>query len=143
MFMGSYEHRVDGKGRLVMPAKFRTQIGETVVCTVGLDNCVALYPMDAWKEYLQKLQALPFTKGQARQFMRALLGAAEELTVDGQGRILLPLKLRRYADLREAVVVNGVNDHLEIWNSEKWAASNDEMLENFTSLAEGVSELGI
>lgn len=143
MFMGSYEHRVDGKGRLVMPAKFRPQIGESVVCTVGLDNCVALYPIDAWKEYLRKLQTLPFTKGQARQFMRALLGAAEELTVDGQGRILLPLKLRRYADLREAVVVNGVNDHLEIWNSEKWATSNDEMLENFTSLAEGVSDLGI
>ncbi len=143
MFMGSYEHRIDNKGRLVMPAKFRSQVGDAVVCTVGLDSCVALYSLDAWKDYLQKLQSLPFTKSQARQFMRALLGAAEELNVDGQGRILLPQKLRRYAELGENVVVNGVNDHIEIWNSEKWSSSNDEMLENFTSLAEGVSDLGI
>lgn len=143
MFMGSYDHRIDNKGRLVMPAKFRSQIGDTVVCTVGLDNCLAVYPMDAWSVYLQKLQSLPFTKGQARQFMRTLLGAAEELLVDGQGRILLSVKLRKYAQLSDAVVVNGVNDHLEIWNSEKWSASNDEMLENFTSLAEGVSDLGV
>lgn len=143
MLMGSSEHRIDGKGRLVMPAKFRSQIGETVVCTVGLDNCLAVYPMDAWNDYLRRLQLLPFTKGQARQFMRTLLGAAEELPVDGQGRILLPLKLRKYAQLEDRVVVNGVNDHLEIWNSERWTSSNDAMLENFTSLAEGVAELGI
>lgn len=143
MLMGSYDHRIDSKGRLVMPAKFRSQIGETVVCTVGLDNCLAVYPMDAWNAYLQKLQSLPFTKGQARQFMRTLLGAAEELPVDGQGRILLPAKLRRYARLDERVVVNGVNDHLEIWDSEKWSANNDDMLQNFTALAEGVADLGV
>ena len=143
MLMGSSDNRIDSKGRLVMPAKFRSQIGETVVCTVGLDNCLAVYPMDAWNAYLQKLQSLPFTKGQARQFMRTLLSAAEELPVDGQGRILIPAKLRKYAQLEEQVVVNGVNDHLEIWNSAKWAASNDEMLDNFTALAEGVADLGI
>ena len=99
MLMGSSDNRIDSKGRLVMPAKFRSQIGETVVCTVGLDNCLAVYPMDAWNAYLQKLQ--------------------------------------------DQVVVNGVNDHLEIWNSAKWAASNDEMLDNFTALAEGVADLGI
>jgi MraZ protein len=143
MFMGSYDHKIDGKGRLVMPAKFRSQIGDTVICTVGLDNCVAVYPVDSWNQYLQKLQSLPFTKGQARQFMRTLLGAAEELPVDGQGRILLSARLRKYADLQSDVVVNGVNDHLEIWNGEKWNVSNDEMLEKFTSLAEGVSDLGI
>ena len=143
MLMGSSDNRIDSKGRLVMPAKFRSQIGETVVCTVGLDNCLAVYPMDAWNAYLQKLQSLPFTKGQARQFMRTLLSAAEELPVDGQGRILIPAKLRKYAQLEDQVVVNGVNDHLEIWNSTKWAASNDEMLDNFTALAEGVADLGI
>ncbi len=143
MLMGSYDHRIDSKGRLVMPAKFRSQIGETVVCTVGLDNCLAVYPMDAWNAYLQKLQSLPFTKGQARQFMRTLLGAAEELPVDGQGRVLLPAKLRKYAQLEDQVVVNGVNDHLEIWNSGKWSASNDDMLRNFTELAEGVADLGV
>lgn len=143
MLMGSSEHRIDGKGRLVLPAKFRSQIGETVVCTVGLDNCLAVYPMDAWNAYLQCLQRLPFTKAQARQFMRTLLGAAEELPVDRQGRVLLPVKLRAYAQLEERVVVNGVNDHLEIWNGERWAASNGAMLENFTALAEGVADLGI
>ena len=143
MFMGSYDHRIDSKGRLVMPAKFRSQIGDTVICTVGLDNCVAVYPLDSWNEYLRKLQSLPFTKGQARQFMRTLLGAAEELPVDGQGRILLSARLRNYADLQSGVVINGVNDHLEIWNGGTWNASNDEMLEKFTSLAEGVSDLGI
>lgn len=143
MFMGSFSHRIDGKGRLVMPAKFRSQMGDSVVCTVGLDNCVAVYPLDAWNEYLKKLQSLPFTKNQARQFMRTLLGAAEELSVDAQGRILVSLRLRKYAGLDDDVVINGVNDHLELWNAGKWDAQNSEMLENFTSLAEGVSELGI
>lgn len=143
MFMGSYAHRIDAKGRLVMPAKFRSSMGSTVVCTVGLDGCLAVYPTDAWENYLQKLQSLPFTKAQARAFMRTLLGAAEELPVDSQGRILVSSRLRSYASLEDAVMVNGVGDHVEIWNGEKWKATNDDMLKNFTSLAEGVADFGV
>ena len=98
--------------------------------------------MDEWAPYYEKIQALPSTD-EALKFKRFLLGNAEELPVDGQGRILIPEKLRKYANLVDQVVVNGVNDHLEIWNSAKWAASNDEMLDNFTALAEGVADLGI
>ena len=143
MFMGSYKHRIDTKGRLVMPSKFRSQLGDTVVCTLGLDGCLAVYPMEEWESYLKKLQALPFSKTQARQFMRALLGAAEDISLDAQGRILISSRLRAYAHLGENVVVCGVNDHLEIWNEETWAANDAALLENFTAIAEGVEELGI
>ena len=143
MFMGSCDHRIDSKGRLVLPAKYRQDLGDSVVCTVGLDGCVAVYPMKEWEKYLTKLQSLPFARGDARQFMRAVLGAAEELSIDGQGRILINSKLRGYASLGEKVVVSGVIDHLEIWNSDQWAANDANMLQNFTNLAEGVGELGI
>ena len=126
-----------------MPAKFRATMGATVVCTVGLDGCLAVYPMDAWEAYLSKLQQLPFTKAQARSFMRTLLGAAEELGVDSQGRILISARLRAYASLTDAVTVNGVNDHIELWDTEKWNAGNDDMLANFTQLAEGVADFGV
>lgn len=143
MFMGSYEHRLDGKGRIVMPAKFRPALGNSVVCTVGLDGCLAIYPLDEWERYLGKLRDLPFTKAQARAFMRTLLGAAEELPVDSQGRILISSRLRSYASLTDAVTVNGVSDHVELWNTDKWNASNDDMLRDFTSLAEGVGDFGV
>ena len=143
MFMGSFEHRIDSKGRLVLPARYRQSLGDAVVCTVGLDRCVAVYPMDEWERYLEKLRSLPFAKNDARQFMRAVLGAAEELTADKQGRILINARLRAYAGLGEEVIVSGVMDHLEVWNKERWTANDAAMLENFTSLAEGVGDLGI
>ena len=137
MLLGSSNNRIDGKGRLVMPAKFRSKIGEIVCCTVSRNRSLAVYPMDEWTPYYEKIQALPSTD-EALKFKRFLLGNAEELPVDGQGRILIPEKLRKYANLVDQVVVNGAGDHLEIWNSESWSAYNDENLENFDAYSEEV-----
>ena len=137
MLLGSSNNRIDGKGRLVMPAKFRSKIGEIVCCTVSRNRSLAVYPMDEWAPYYEKIQALPSTD-EALKFRRFLLGNAEELSVDGQGRILIPEKLRKYANLVDQVVVNGAGDHLEIWNSESWSAYNDENLENFDAYSEEV-----
>ena len=137
MLLGSSNNRIDGKGRLVMPAKFRSKIGEIVCCTVSRNRSLAIYPMDEWAPYYEKIQALPSTD-EALKFKRFLLGNAEELPVDGQGRILIPEKLRKYANLVDQVVVNGAGDHLEIWNSESWSAYNDETLENFDAYSEEV-----
>ena len=137
MLLGSSNNRIDGKGRLVMPAKFRSKIGEIVCCTVSRNRSLAVYPMDEWAPYYEKIQALPSTD-EALKFKRFLLGNAEELPVDGQGRILIPEKLRKYANLIDQVVVNGAGDHLEIWNSESWSAYNDENLENFDAYSEEV-----
>jgi MraZ protein len=137
MLLGSSNNRIDGKGRLVMPAKFRSKIGEIVCCTVSRNRSLAVYPMDEWAPYYEKIQALPSTD-EALKFKRFLLGNAEELPVDGQGRILIPEKLRKYANLVDQVVVNGAGDHLEIWNSESWSAYNDENLENFDAYSEEV-----
>ncbi len=137
MLLGSSNNRIDGKGRLVMPAKFRSKIGEIVCCTVSRNRSLAIYPMDEWAPYYEKIQALPSTD-EALKFKRFLLGNAEELPVDGQGRILIPEKLRKYANLVDQVVVNGAGDHLEIWNSESWSAYNDENLENFDAYSEEV-----
>ena len=137
MLLGSSNNRIDGKGRLVMPAKFRSKIGEIVCCTVSRNRSLAVYPMDEWAPYYEKIQALPSTD-EALKFKRFLLGNAEELPVDGQGRILIPEKLRKYANLIDQVVVNVAGDHLEIWNSESWSAYNDENLENFDAYSEEV-----
>lgn len=143
MLIGCSQHRIDKKGRVVIPAKFRAEMGACVVCTVGLDGCIAIYPIEEWNRYLEKLNSLPFTRAQARKFMRVLLGSAEEVNLDAQGRVLLDARLREYAQLNEDVTVSGVLNHLEIWDAVKWAAQNDEMMENFTELAEGVGEFGI
>ena len=143
MLMGTCEHRLDSKGRLVLPAKFRSELGSTVVCTVGLDRCVAVYSTDGWEKYLAKLQTLPFAKESARRFMRVVLGSADELPVDGAGRILVGAFLKDYAGLGEQVTIVGVSDHVELWNSERWNAGRDDILKDFESLAEGVGDLGV
>lgn len=143
MLMGAYDHRIDTKGRLVLPAKFRSELGAAVVCTVGLDRCVAVYSMTGWENYLKKLQSLPFAKENARRFMRVVLGSADELPIDGAGRILVNAFLKKHAELGEQVTVVGVNDHLEIWNSDRWNAGREDILKDFEELAEGVGDLGL
>lgn len=141
--MGSNTHRIDNKGRLVLPAKWRSELGPAVVLTVGLDRCVAIYSLEGWNRYLQKLQALPFAKENARRFMRVVLASADELPLDNAGRVLVNSTLRAYASLEGDVTVVGVGDHLELWNTERWNADRDAILEDFEALAEGVGDLGL
>ncbi len=143
MFVGSHDRRIDEKGRLVLPAKFRQELGPVAICTIGLDRCVAVYSHEKWQALLQRLQSLPFTKEKARRFIRALLAVADELTVDGTGRILINGTLKKYAGLGDAVTIIGVGDHVEIWNSHTWARDQEESLQELASLAEGIEDFGI
>lgn len=143
MFMGEYQHSLDAKGRLIIPAKFREELGEGVVLTRGLDNCLFLFPSDEWSILETKLKTLPLTKGGARQFVRFLFSGATECDLDKQGRINLPLNLREFANIEKDAVVIGVSNRVEIWSKEKWDSYVETAEESFEDIAENIVDLGI
>lgn len=132
MFMGEYLHSIDGKGRLIVPAKFREGLGEKFIATKGLDNCLFIYPVSEWETLEQKFKTLPTAKADARAFMRFFFSGATECEVDKQGRILLPANLREHAKLDKDVVVLGVSSRVEIWSKDVW--------DQYSSQGEGVFE---
>ena len=139
MLMGTYEHRLDSKARLVLPAKIREKLGEAVVVAAGLDNCVSIYSEEEWGNFSEKIRKLPFySNPKFRDFVRVMLGSAHEMSIDGTGRVLMPPALRDYAQLTQDVVVNGANDHVEIWDKERWSVKWKSGLENLSEMAEGV-----
>lgn len=143
MFIGTYYHTIDTKGRLIIPAKLRDELGEQFVVTRGLDGCLSIYAMDEWEALAAKIHALPLTSQKARQFSRFILAGAAECELDKMGRILLPQVLRQAAGLDKEVVLIGVGSRVEIWDRDKWTEANafddDEMAENL----DGLEELGI
>ena len=141
MFMGEYNHTVDAKGRLIVPSKFREQLGEEFVVTKGLDGCLFVYENTEWKALEEKLHALPLTNANARKFSRFFLAGATTCEVDKQGRILLPAVLRDFARIDKDAVLVGVGSRIEIWSREIWNQSNtyDDMEE----IAENMEGLGI
>ena len=140
MFMGEYNHSIDAKGRIIVPAKFREELGDEFVVTLGLDGCLFLYPNAEWEEFVAQLKQLPGNR-QARQLQRYFLAGAVNCEVDKQGRILIPAKLREHAKLEKEVVFVGVLGKIEIWSKEQWDANND--FGDVESIAENTSELGI
>ena len=120
MFLGEYAHTIDDKGRLTLPAKYRTDLDSGVVVTRGLDKCLFVFPMEEWKKLSDKVSALPLTDVQAREFRRLLFSGATDADLDKQGRVLLPQYLREYAGLNGNVIVAGLNTHMEIWALEAW-----------------------
>ncbi|MDR1730976.1 MAG: division/cell wall cluster transcriptional repressor MraZ [Synergistaceae bacterium] len=139
LFMGTYEHRLDSKARLVLPAKIREKLGDVVVAALGLENCISLYSEEEWGRFLEKIKSQPFYSNRdAREFQRIMVGAAEEITVDGTGRILLPGHLRKYAGLTQEVVISGLADHVEIWDRERWVNIWEAGLENLSEIAKGM-----
>lgn len=141
MFMGEYNHTVDAKGRLIVPSKFREQLGEEFVVTKGLDGCLFVYENTEWKALEEKLHALPLTNANARKFSRFFLAGATTCEVDKQGRILLPAVLREFAKIDKDAVLVGVGSRIEIWSRDIWNQSNtyDDMEE----IAENMEGLGI
>src|SRR5690554_4762737 len=115
MFMGEYQHTLDAKGRLIIPVKFREELGEGAVLTRGLDNCLCLFPALEWGILEGKLKELPLTKGAARQFVRFLFSGATEIEIDKQGRIGVPQNLRDFAAIEKDAVIIGVSSRMEIW----------------------------
>ena len=141
MFMGEYNHTVDAKGRLIVPSKFREQLGDEFVVTKGLDGCLFVYENTDWKALEEKLHALPLTNANARKFSRFFLAGATTCEVDKQGRILLPAVLRDFAKIDKDAVLVGVGSRIEIWSRDVWNQSNtyDDMEE----IAENMEGLGI
>ena len=141
MLIGEYEHSIDAKGRLIMPAKLRSDMGEKFIVTKGLDGCLFAYSQNEWLNFEEKLKTLPLTSKNARDFVRFFLSGAIECEIDKQGRFLISGNLREYAKLEKEVVIIGVGTRLEIWNRDKWKSyssddniSADEIAENMTML---------
>lgn len=136
MFMGEYQHTIDAKGRLIMPAKFREDLGEKFVITKGLDGCLFIYSQEEWNVLEEKLRNLPFTRADARAFSRFFFSGATECELDKQGRILLPNNLRSYANLIKDVLIIGVSSRVEIWSKETWEEYNSQTEQSYEELAE-------
>jgi MraZ protein len=143
MFIGEYQHSIDPKGRVIIPAKFRDDLGDRFVVTKGLDNCLFVYPNDEWSNLERKLRTLPLTSKDARAFTRFFFAGATECELDKQGRILIPSTLREYAELSKDLVVIGVSSRVEIWSRELWDKYNDDSNLDHESIVEKMAELGI
>ena len=141
MFMGEYNHIIDAKGRLIIPARFRELLGEEFILTKGLDGCLSIYPMDAWEAFETKLRALPLTNKNARTFTRFFVAGATNCELDRQGRILVPQTLREFAGLEKEVVLTGNLDRIEIWSKEKWSENCN--YDDMDDIAESMQDMGI
>lgn len=120
MFMGEYHHNIDDKGRIIIPSKFRYELGEKFIITRGLEKCLFIYSLNEWNSIVNRLKTLPFTKKDARDFIRFFLSGAAECEFDKQGRINITSPLVSYADLNKEIVIIGANDRLEVWSKEGW-----------------------
>ncbi|KKR10419.1 MAG: Protein MraZ [Parcubacteria group bacterium GW2011_GWA2_39_18] len=143
MLIGEYLHTLDDKKRLMMPAKIRKSLGEEMVITKGLDNCLFVYPLSEWQKLADKLSKLPISQGNARSFARLILAGASETEIDSLGRILIPDYLREYAHLNKEIVIVGVYNRLEIWDKASWEEYRKNSESSGNDLAEKLGELGI
>lgn len=142
MFIGEYYHNLDAKGRLILPAKFRSSLGDRCITTRGLDHCLFVFPLDEWNIMEQKLSNLPFTKKEARSFSRFFFSRATECEMDSQGRILIPTPLRNYAEIDREVTIIGVSSRIEIWAADRWNEYCTGAEETYEELAEKMTEGG-
>ncbi|HEU4962541.1 MAG TPA: division/cell wall cluster transcriptional repressor MraZ [Bacilli bacterium] len=143
MFMGEFSHSIDDKGRLIIPAKFRDELGASFVITRGLDHCLFVYPRSEWETIEAKLKTLPFTRADARAFSRFFFSGATECDLDKQGRVNIPPTLRDYAKMNRECVVIGVSDRVEIWAKEEWDAYCLNSADSFAEIAEKLVDLDL
>ena len=143
MLIGEYEHSLDAKGRLIMPAKLREDIGEKFIVTKGLDGCLFGFSQAEWNNFQEKLKTLPLTNKNARDFVRFFLSGAIECEIDKQGRFLIASNLREYANMEKEAVIIGVGTRIEIWNKDKWKEYNSEENISADEIAENMTMLGI
>lgn len=141
MFMGEYNHTLDAKGRLIVPAKFREILGEEFVVTKGMDGCLFVFANSEWEAFAEKLHDLPMINKEARQFTRFFLAGADSVQTDKTGRILIPSNLRDYAGITKDAVLVGVGSRVEIWSKERWEGTVS--FEDMDDIAKHMIELGI
>ena len=142
MFIGEYNHSLDTKNRIIIPAKFREELGKNFVLTKGWDGCLYVYPKSQWEVLQKKLETLPLTNKNARAFVIFFFSGAHELELDKQGRTLIPQNLLEYGQIQKEIVSIGVSNRIEIWSREKWEEYNNSNID-YDSIAEQMSELGI
>ena len=143
MLMGEYHHNIDEKGRLTIPSKFRDELKENFIVTRGLDGCLFVYPMEEWNQIVNKLKTLPFTKKDARTFLRFFLSGASECTFDRQGRISIATPLIEYANIEKECIIIGVNDRLEIWSKNNWEKFFNQNENSMQDIAEDLFESNV
>ena len=143
MLIGEFEHSIDTKGRLVLPAKIKDDLGKEFIVTKGLDGCLFGYSLAEWSKFEEKLKTLPLTNKITRDFVRFFLSGAVEEETDKQGRFLLPANLREYASLTKDAVIIGVGTRIEIWDKKKWNEYNSEENLSVDKIAEKMTEIGI
>ena len=145
MFMGEYTHSIDAKGRIILPADFRQELGVTFIITKGFDKCLFLYGQQAWEELAGKLRSLPLSKPEARAVNRFFFSGARTLECDKQRRFLIPANLRNHAQiaLKQDVILTGVDNRIEVWSKENWNTYNGEVEPEVTAIAASLAELGI
>jgi MraZ protein len=143
MFIGEYQHVLDNKKRVAVPAKFRTQFKKGIVVTRGLDGCLFVYPQSEWKKIAEKLGSLPVGEKGTRSFIRMVLAGATDSKLDSQGRVLIPDYLKKYADLNKEVVVAGLFNRLEIWDKKIWEKYKKGAEKNQDEVAEQLGRLGM
>lgn len=143
MFIGEYQHSIDDKGRVAVPAKFRVTLGERAIVTRGLDRCLFIFSVGEWEELAKKLIALPMAQANARAFTRLMLAGAMEINFDSQGRILVPDYLRVYANLKKQTIVAGLYNRIELWDEAAWKKYKTQTESDSDAIAERLSELGI
>ncbi len=140
MFMGEYAHNIDKKGRIIIPAKFREELGDKVVITRGLDGCLSVYTMEQWEEIYEQLLKLPTTKKEARMYVRMMTSKASICEFDSQGRTLIPSSLVQLADLKKECMIIGAANHVEIWSKERWESIDEISDDAFEEMAESLTE---
>ena len=143
MFLGEYQHTVDQKGRLAIPAKFREELADGAVVTRGLDKCLVIYPGSEWASLAERVSRLPQTQPNVRTLSRLLFSGAVDLSLDSQGRTILPQYLRTYAGIAANVAVIGLYQRIEVWGLEEWNAVKATTEAAGGSLAEQLADLGI
>ena len=142
MLLGEYFHNIDNKGRVIIPSKFRSELGERFIITKGFDGCLYGYSESDWKQIEEKIKTLPLITGKdARSFTRFFFSSAIECEFDSQGRILITQTLREFASLTKEIVIIGVSSRIEIWNKDKWKEYNES--QDLDDIAEKMSLLGI
>jgi len=143
MLIGEYTHTLDPKKRLSLPSKWRKELGEGVVITRGLDNCLFVYPLNEWQTITEKIGRLPFGQADTRGFNRFFLSGAVEVEVDSVGRILIPDFLKEFAGLGSKVVLAGIHDRIEIWDQNKWTTYKAHIEAQAEALAEKLGDIGV
>jgi len=143
MLLGEYKHNLDIKGRVAIPAKFRDKLSAGAIITRGLDNCLFVFANAEWEILAQKLMALPLAQANSRAFVRLMMAGATDVETDGQGRVLIPDYLRKYADLKKEAVITGLFNRIEIWDAENWQKYKQKTESSSDEIAEKLSELGI